>query len=327
MRCFVTGGSGFVGRALITALIDRGDEVMALARSDQAEATVSALGANVVRGDLGNTAAMATGMRGCAATFHVAAKVDDWGREAEYEHINVQGSQHVIDAARIAGVPRLVHISTEAVLADGSPLANVDETRPRPAPENALPRYPRSKNMAEALVQAANDDALQTVIVRPRLIWGRGDTTILPQLVQAVEKGAWAWIDHGRYKTSTCHVRNVVEGALLAAEKGRGGEIYFLTDGDPIAIRDFFTALMATRGVTPQDKNIPHWLAWRAAQLCELVWTRLKLSSLPPITRVVVNLIGQEVTVVDTKARRELGYQACVTREQGMEELSHAKQL
>lgn len=325
MRCFVTGGSGFVGRELITALIARGDEVRALARSDSAEACVKQLGAKPIAGDLSDPVAMAAGMRGCKVVFHVAAKVDDWGRESEYERINVQGTQQVIDAAITAGVKRLVHISTEAVLADGSTLANVDETRPRPDPETTLPRYPRSKNRAEALVEQANGSALTTVIVRPRMIWGRGDTTILPQLADAVTKGLWTWIEHGRYKTSTCHVRNVVEGTLLAAEKGQGGAVYFLTDGAPISFHEHVTGMLATRGLTPQRKSMPRWVAWRLAQLCELAWSRINLPGLPPITRVVVNLIGQEVTVSDAKARRELGYQGRVTRQQGLQELSHAQ--
>lgn len=322
MQVFVTGGSGFLGRNLIRTLVARGDRVHALARSDTAARAVEALGAQAVRGDLNDVAAMQAGAKGCSAAFHAAALAAEWGAEREFHSMNVMGTENVIAAARAAAVKRLVHISTEAVLADGSPIDNADESRPRPPPEQALPRYPRSKNQAEAAVLAANGKGLETVVVRPRFIWGRDDSTLLPQVIAAVKQGKFMWIDGGRYLSSTCHVDNVVEGTLLAAENGRPGQIYFLTDGAPVEFRSFLTQLVGTQGVQPGSKQIPRWLAWRLAQLCEGLWNLLPLPGQPPITRVVVNLVGQGVTVNDAKARRELGYRGRMSREAGLADLA-----
>ncbi len=315
-RVFVTGGSGFVGRNLIRALVARGDEVVALARSPASTLTVEELGALSASGDLEDVDALREGMRGCEAVFHSAAQVTEWGDPDDFYRFNVTGTNNVIQAARAAGVKTLVHISTEAVLANGMPLVNVDETYPRP--DNALPRYPRTKAQAEAAIIAANDENLKTVVVRPRFIWGKDDTSVLGQIVEAVKTGRFMWMDGGRYLSSTCHVDNVVEGALLAADKGRGGEIYFLTDGEPVEFRDWITRLLATQNVTPPDKSIPRWLAWNAAKVCEGLWNLFGIQSPPPVTRVTVNLIGQEVTVNDAKARRELGYTSHVSRETGL---------
>lgn len=315
-RVFVTGGSGFVGRNLIRALVARGDEVVALARSPRSTLTVEELGALSASGDLEDVDALREGMHDCETVYHAAAQVTEWGDPDEFYRFNVTGTENVIKAAKAAGVKTLVHISTEAVLANGTPLANVDETRPRP--DNALPRYPRTKGLAEAAVVAANSTDFRTVVVRPRFIWGKDDTSVLGQIVEAVNTGRFMWIDGGRYKTSTCHVDNVVEGALLAADKGKGGEVYFLTDGEPVEFREWITALLATQDVTPPDKSIPRWLAWNTARICEGLWGLLPLKSPPPITRVTVNLIGQEVTVDDSKARRELGYTSHVSREEGL---------
>ena len=316
---FVTGGSGFVGRNLIRALRARGDTVHALARSDSAATALTALGAKPVRGDLDDVAAMQGGMRGCAVVFHVAAEVSEWGPRALFEHGNVQGTRNVLAAAQQAGVPALVHVSTEAVLADGSPLKNVDESRPRPA--RPYPRYPASKGAAEALVQAANSPALRTAIVRPRFIWGADDTSVLKELIVAVKGGRFMWMDGGRYPTSTCHVANVVEGMLLAAEKGRGGEIYFLTDGAPVELRDFVTRMLATQGVSIPDKSIPHGVVRVLAAVTETLWDVLRLPGKPPATRMAACLFGQEVTVSDAKARRELGYQGKMSVEEGLRDL------
>src|SRR5882724_2461282 len=149
LTAFVTGGSGFVGRNLIRALRTRGDTVRALVRSDASAATVSSLGAEAVPGDLEVAGVMREAMHAADVVFHVAAEVAEWGPRSRFEHGNVEGTRNVLTAAKEAGVPTLVHVSTEAVLADGSPLVRVDESRPRPA--HAYPRYPDTKGRSEAL--------------------------------------------------------------------------------------------------------------------------------------------------------------------------------
>jgi nucleoside-diphosphate-sugar epimerase len=317
MRAFVTGGSGFVGRELIRALRARGDEVRALSRSEKADATLREVGAEPVRGDLDGE--LVPGMTGCDVVFHAAAKVEDWGPREEFLRINVEGTRRVVDAARKAGVKRLVHVSTEAQFVGGPPLIDIDETCPRP--ERPMGIYPESKGMAEAVAIGANGGGLETIAIRPRFVWGRGDSTLLPQMVQVVRSGQWAWIAGGHYLTSTCHVRNVAEGALCAADRGRGGEAYFLTDGPPVEFRGFITAMIETQGVTPGTRSLPRWAAYAGGALCEGLWSVLPLKGRPPLTRSIVKLIGEQVTVVDGKARRELGYEGKVTREQGLEEL------
>lgn len=320
-KVFVTGGSGFVGRNLLAVLRERGVAAVALARSAAAEEAVRAAGAaEVVRGDLDDEAALAQGCQGCDVAFHSAATVTDWGRLEDFERINVAGTRRVLEAARAAGVPRVVHVSTEAVLVDGRPLVDADETWP--LPRKPIGVYPRTKGRAEQVVLAANGPELTTVIVRPRLIWGRGDTSVLPQLVEAVRSGSFRWIAGGRYPTSTCHVANVCEGLLLAAERGGPGEIYFLTDGEPVQAREFLTALLASQGITPPDRSIPRWLALAVAGVGEVLWRGLRLRGKPPITRAAVHLIGEPVTVRDDKARRELGYQGRVSVDQGLAEMS-----
>jgi len=314
-QAFVTGGSGFVGRELIAELVRRGVSVRALARSDAAAAVVSAAGAAAARGDLHDRAAMEAAMRDADVVFHSAAYVKQHGPRAEFFAANVVGTENTLAAAKAAGVKRFVHIGTEAVLADGEPIVHVDETRPRAARPIGL--YPLTKGLAEAAVIAANGGAFETVVVRPRFIWGKGDTSLLPELVSAVKAGRFGWFDGGRYPTSTCHVRNVVEGTIAAAEKGRGGEIYFLTDGAPVEFRAFITEYLATQGVDAGSRSVPGWLA-RAVAAATSWMAR------PPLTRTAIALVGHEVTVDDSKARRELGYVGHVSREAGLAEMRGA---
>ena len=147
---FVTGGSGFIGGALIARLRAEGWDVRALARSDAAGQKVRERGAVPVPGDLENQAMMRDGAAGCEVAFHAAAKVEDWGDPEEFERLNVRGTENVIAACREAGVRRLVHVGTEAALMAGEPLVNVDENAPLRPDSPAL--YPSSKAKAEQRV-------------------------------------------------------------------------------------------------------------------------------------------------------------------------------
>jgi nucleoside-diphosphate-sugar epimerase len=313
-RAFVTGGSGFVGGKLIPMLRVRGVEVAALARSDASASKVESLGATAVRGDLDDIAALEAGMRGCDTVFHAAAHTDQFDPVAVHMRITTKGTENVLAAARTAGVKRFVHVSTEAVLADGKPIVRADETRP--LPKQPLGAYPLTKGLAEQAVVAENRDGLETVVVRPRFVWGKGDTNLLPEFIEAVRAGKFGWIGGGHYLTSTVHVDNVIEGMLLAADKGTPGSIYFLTDGQPVDFRDFITKLLATQGVDAGKRNVPRWLARTAVTLT--AWMKR-----PPLTKTAFALMAHEVTVDDSKARRELGYTSKKTIEQGLAEMEH----
>ena len=314
-RVFVTGGSGFVGRELLAELSRRGIAARALARSEAARATVAGLGAAAVAGDLDDEAALRAGMSGCDTVVHAAAYVKDHGPLSEFEKANVEGTRRVLAAARQSGVQRFVHVGTEAVLADGEPIVRADETVPMTTRPAGL--YPETKAAAERLVRAASREGFATVVIRPRLIWGRGDTSVLPEMIAAVKARKFAWVGGGRYLTSTCHVANVVEGALLACERGTPGEAYFLTDGAPVEFRGFVTAMMAAHGVDPGTRSVPRWVAKALAASTSWMAT-------PPITRTAIAVIGGEVTVSDAKARRELGYVGRVSVTAGLAALSRA---
>lgn len=307
-RAFVTGGSGFLGKRLIAELVRRGIDVVALARSETAAATVKALGATPALGDLDNV----TGVDGCDVVFHAAAYVKQHGPLADFMHANVDGTKHVLAAARAAGVARFVHIGTEAVIADGKPIIRATEQVPYPA--KPAGKYPLTKGLAEQAVVAANAPGFATVVVRPRLIWGQGDTSMLAEMTAAVKAKKFGWIGGGHYLTSTCHVQNVVDGAILAAEKGTGGEIYFLTDGEPVEFRDFVTKYLATQGVDAGSRVVPRWLAKTVMVLTS--WMKE-----PPVTNTALALVGHEVTVDDSKARADLGYAPRVTIAQGLAEM------
>jgi nucleoside-diphosphate-sugar epimerase len=321
-QIFVTGASGFIGGALTTALIADGATVKALARSDAAAAKIEALGAEPVRGDLGAPGDIRTAAAGCELAFHAAALPTEWGTKAEFEAANVTGTANVLGACAEAGVSRFVHVGTEAACFAMKPLVRIDETAPLQPDSPVL--YSATKARAEQLVIGASKPGFETIVLRPRLVWGPGDVTVLPGFVDAVESGRFSWVSGGTHLTSTSHIDNVVHGLRLAAEKGRAGEAYFVTDGEPVVFRDFITRLLATRGVTPPDKNLPAPLARVAAVTSEALWRLLPLPGSPPMTRLAYFLIANEVTIDIAKARAELGYEPLISVDRGLSELASA---
>src|SRR3954449_265498 len=316
---FVTGGSGFVGGALIERLGRDGWTVRALARSDRAAQSVEQAGAEAVRGDLDDVNAMRAGTDGADVFHHAAAKVGDFGDPAEFERITVQGTKNALAAAREVGVPRFVHVGTEAALMAGQPLVNVDENAPL-RPDSPAP-YPWSKAKAEQAVRDANGNGLETVVVRPRFVWGRGDTTLLPQIVEMTKQGKFAWIGGGGQLTATTHIDNTVEGLVLGAERGTPGGVYFVTDGDPVVFREFVSELIRTQGVEPPERTLPLPIARGVAAASEGAWKLLRRKDRPPLSRFTVWVSALECTIDDSRARDELGYREVKTREQGLAEL------
>jgi nucleoside-diphosphate-sugar epimerase len=319
---FVTGGSGFIGGRLIERLRRDGHDVRALARSPAAAERVRARGAEPVEGDLADVAAMRAGAEGCELAFHAAATLGDWGTREEFERGNVDGTRNALRGCAEAGVRRFVHVGTEAVLLAGEPLVEVDETAPLRPDSPAL--YSATKARAEQAVLAANRDSFETVVVRPRFVWGTGDTTLLPVMTEMVRSGRFAWIGGGGHRTSTTHVDNTVEGLVLGATRGRPGNVYFVTDGEPVVFREFVSELLATQGVTAPTRSIPAPLAAALASAGETGWRTLHLRGRPPLTRFAYWVSAQECTIRIDKAREQLGYTPAKSIEQGLAELRAA---
>jgi nucleoside-diphosphate-sugar epimerase len=303
---FLTGGSGFIGGRLIERLHAEGYTVRALARSSAAADSVLARGAEPVLGELGDVTAMRAGAEGCELAFHAAATLGDWGKREDFERGNVQGTNNALEACAEAGVRRFVHVGTEAALLAGEPLVEVDETAPL-RPESPV-LYSSTKARAERAVLDANRQGFETVVVRPRFVWGAGDTTLLPVMVELARSGRFAWIGGGRHRTSTTHVDNTVEGLVLGARSGRPGNAYFVTDGEPVVFREFVSDLLATQGVEAPSRSIPPAVAAALASTGEAAWRLLPLPGRPPLTRFAYWVSSQECTIRIDKAREQLSY-------------------
>ena len=211
---FITGASGFIGGKIAERLLGEGRRVRVLARRPLPE--LERLGAEVILGDLANTAALQQGCEGVSTVFHIAGRVGVWGPEAGFVRVNVHGTFNVVFACRAAGVRRLVYTSSPSVVYNGKDLAGVNESAPLCT--SAPCAYPTSKAVAERIVTGANGPELATVALRPHLVWGPGDQNVVPRVLALAKKGRLKIIGSGQNRVDVTHITNVVDAHLLAEQ-------------------------------------------------------------------------------------------------------------
>ncbi len=318
MRIFVTGASGFVGGAAVRKFVAGGHSVRAMSRSEKSDVAILALGAAPVRCDLENVTSAHVGE--AEAVLHCAAFVEQWGPRDAWFRFNVMGSRALLAASAQAGVKRFIHISTESVLWRGQHLRGADETYPL-ALSSSYP-YSSTKARAEVLVRDAASGEFTPIILRPRFIWGPGDTTLLPTIEAMAKAGRFMWVDGGRARTSTTHIHNLTHAIDLALTKGRAGEAYFILDDGARTMREMISGIAASRGLILPDASVPGWLADFIGAACEGVWRVFALKGEPPLTRFGAMIMSREAVLKDDKARAELDYRPVISVEEGMRQLA-----
>ncbi len=320
MKALVTGGGGFLGGAIVRALVARGDSVRSLARSDYSE--LRDLGVETVRGDLADPVATARAVEGCDVVFHVAARAGVWGKYADYYRANVEGTQNVVAACRSAGVRRLVFTSSPSVVFNGRDMEGVDESVPYPAHHEAP--YPATKALAERLVLAANGPDLAVVALRPHLIWGPGDNHLVPRIIARARRLRRIGLESKLIDAT--YIDNAADAHLLAADRlapgsAIAGRPYFIAQGEPIPVWDLVNRILAAAHLPPVERSVSPRLAYLAGAICEGVYRAFRLQSEPPMTRFVARELSTAHWFNLDAARRDLGYSPRVSMEEGLRRL------
>jgi nucleoside-diphosphate-sugar epimerase len=325
MIALVTGGGGFLGRAIVHRLRERGDTVHSFSRGRYPELTD--LGVTQHQGDIADPIAISRAAAGCDIVFHVAAKAGVGGRYRDYHRINVLGTENVLTACRHHGIPRLIYTSSPSVVFAGRDLAGVDESVPYPAHHEAA--YPQTKAVAERLVLKANGPTLATVSLRPHLIWGPGDNHLIPRLLARARAGRLRRIGRESKLIDSVYIDNAADAHLLAADRlatgsGVAGKAYFITQGEPVPLWDLVNRILEAAGIPPVTRSIPTSVAVAAGWFLERAYALFGGESEPPLTRFVVHELTTAHWFDIGAARRDLGYEPKVCLDEGLRRLRQA---
>lgn len=328
MKLLVTGGGGFLGQTLCRGLVARGHEVTSFNRGHYPE--LDAIGVRQVRGDLADAEAVHAAARGNEAVFHNAAKAGSWGSRESYHQANVVGTDNVIAACRAHGIGRLVYTSTPSVTHRATHPVGGGTADEVPYGEHLKAPYAATKLLAEKAVLAANDAALATVALRPRLIWGPGDRLLLPKIADRARAGRLRLVGSGDNLVDTTYIDNAAQAHFdafehLAPGAACAGRAYFVSNGEPKPMREILNALLAAVGAPPVTKSLPFPVAYAIGAVCEAAWTLLPLRGEPPLTRFLAEQLATTHWYDMGPARRDFGYQPKVSIAEGLRRLAASR--
>ncbi len=300
-RVFVTGGSGLIGRALVARLLGRGDRVVALARSDAAAGDLSGLGAEIVRGDLLDEAALAEGLRGSAVAYNVAGVNTLCPTDpAPLYRVNRDGARAIVRAAAEAGVRRLVHTSSAATLGEAAGTIGTEDS---PHRGYFLSDYERSKTEGEqAVMEEAARTGLDVVCVNPSSVQGPGRTGGTGRILLALlDRRLPVFIET---RISVTDIADTVEGHVLAAERGIAGRRYVLC-GATLTTSEAFALLSRVSGRAIRPRIVPAPVASAAGAIAEFAFRLARRH--PPFCRAMVRTMLHGHAYDGSRATTELG--------------------
>lgn len=328
-RVLVTGATGFLGGHVVRRLLERGAEVVGQGRDAARLEGLRAAHGERFRADRADLSVGAEAERLVLEarpelTVHCAALSAPFGPKEAFRRANVLGTEHLVAALSGAGASGLVHVSTPSLYCAGAPLRDVREDAP--LPRRAINRYAWSKGLAEQRVRSSG---LAHVILRPRAIFGPGDTALFPRLVKAMADGRLPVIGDGENVVDLTYVDDVcaaIEAALGQLRDGRGpaiGGTYNVTGGAPVPLWEVIRRVARTLGLrepgTGRPKRLPRSIARPAAGLLEGVHRLLRRSGEPRLTRYSVDALSLDATLDISAARRDLGYAPAVSVDEGIE--------
>ena len=310
-RVLVTGGGGFVGKALCKRLKSEGYTVISLARGSYPE--LQQAGIETVQCDLSSDSKELDGLlNGVDTVFHVAAKVKMWGRWEDFYNTNVLGTKRLLDAASSAGVKKFIYTSSPSVVADGTNLRGVDETYPYPDSYEAF--YPKSKAMAEKLVvEAHNKNGMKTAILRPHLIWGPGDTNLIPTIINKAKSGDLVQIGDGENLVDLCFIDDCVEAHMcsmksLEENPNAGGKAYFISQGQPVKLWDWINKVLVASGLQKIERKVSFGFAHFLAGVFEFFAKIMPGDREPRLTKFLVSEMATDHYFDISLAAKELNF-------------------
>ncbi|MHA7264059.1 NAD-dependent epimerase/dehydratase family protein [Arthrobacter sp. TMN-37] len=317
MTVLVTGASGLLGGTVAALLLAQGTPVRTFQRRPSGVA-----GAQDELGSLTDPAAVARATDGVEAVIHLAAKVSFTGDPADFEAVNVEGTRLLLTAARDAGVPDVVFVSSPSVAADGTSCAGAGAAPA--APELARGDYARTKGLAELLAIGMSGPGFRVAAIRPHIVWGPGDTQLVERVLARARAGRLPVLDQGTALVDTTYIDNAAS-AIVAALRRIGhvhGRALVVTNGEPRPIGELIAGICTAGGVRPPRWSVPGGVARVAGSIVERAWRRSGSAQEPPMTRFLAEQLSTAHWYDQRETRRLLAWAPAVSIEEGLARLA-----
>ena len=316
----VTGGGGFLGKVIVRKLVQKKLKVTSFSRQRYPE--LDRMGVAQIQGNLCDKTIVEKAFQDMDTIFHVAAKPGIWGDFETYYSVNVKGTRNVLDACLANKVKCLIHTSSPSVIFDESDMENVDESVPYP--ETYLAPYPETKALGEKLVVRAVKKGLSAIILRPHLIWGPEDNHMVPNIIQRAKR--LKRIGPKNDLVDFIYVDNAADAHILAAEKlfanpSLSGNIYFISQDEPISKWKMANAFLDAAGLPPIKGQVSAKTAYAAGWLFEVIYKTFGIKKDPPITRFAAKEAATSHWFDISRAKKDLGYAPVITTEEGLKRL------
>lgn len=316
-KVLVTGATGFLGKYVVEELVEHGYQVRAFGRNRAIGQSLVNASVTFIQGDLTNQEDLTKACQEMDMVVHAGALSTVWGPWEDFYQTNVLGTKYVLEACREAKIERLVYVSSPSIYA--APRDQLDIKESDAPQENRLNNYIRSKLASEKLFKDYHD--VSSVILRPRGLFGIGDTSILPRVLNLSQKIGIPLIGDGRQLMDMTCVENVALAIRLALETPQAaGEVYNITNGEPRAFRNLIEETLRGLGYPIRYRKIPAPLVSAISSSLEFIYKSLKLKGEPALTRYTYYLLRYSQTLDITKAERDLGYRPKITISEGIEQ-------
>ena len=316
-KVLVTGATGFLGKYVVEELVEHGYQVRAFGRNRAIGQSLVNAFVTFIQGDLTNQEDLTKACQEMDMVVHAGALSTVWGPWEDFYQTNVLGTKYVLEACREAKIERLVYVSSPSIYA--APRDQLDIKESDAPQENRLNNYIRSKLASEKLFKDYPD--VSSVILRPRGLFGFGDTSILPRVLNLSQKIGIPLIGDGRQLMDMTCVENVALAIRLALETPQAaGEVYNITNGEPRAFRNLIEETLRGLGYPVRYRKIPAPLVSAISSSLEFIYKSLKLKGEPALTRYTYYLLRYSQTLDISKAERDLGYRPKITISEGIEQ-------
>lgn len=324
-KVFLTGSTGFLGIHLAKALLRENNEVVALCRSKSKGGELQAAGVLIAEGDIANRNSLEAGMKGCDQVYHMAALAKPWDKDKDaFRKVNIEGTRNVLEAALTLGVKKVVITSTAGVLGYSINGEIIDE-QPRKGFDLSTD-YERTKLEAEELARTYAEKGIEVVIVNPTRVYGPGvlsQSNSTTKMIRQFSRGKWRIVPgDGEGVGNYVYVDDVIQGHLLAMQKGKNGERYIL-GGENASFNQFFAVLRKTTGQQQKLFNMPLGIMLGVSGTMQFLADNFGIK--PLITPPFIRKYSQKAFLTSEKAVRELGYQPVMLEEGVLKTLAWLK--